>query len=309
MKTGHMREFITLSQSGGFREAARKLYISQPALSNHIKAIEEEVGCLLIDRENGNGLTAEGLVFLDAAQSALMTIDCAIEECRRVHSIRGEKNEPARVQVHTMFIEARQALSRLCERPYEFVLYEWSRPLLHRFVNNEADVMVTYDANEHRMLKAEADGLGLTCETLGVDFCSVAMKSDNPLAAGPLTKESLKHAKFVILSASEFGYWKAIISRMFDEGHETDIRFMPVNSMVNMEIVDLQDSVLLCMSKMVHQFFGMRDDCVVFDLLDGQPIAIKTGLVYRPNVDNENVEAALSALRLGLAADSPDAVR
>lgn len=309
MKTSHMREFVVLSQSGGFREAARRLYISQPALSNHIKALEEEIGCLLVDRENGNALTNEGLVFLDAAQSVLMSMDRAIDECRRIAAHRDALNEPARVQVHMMFSEARQALSRLCDRPYEFVLYEWGRPLLHRFVHDEADIMVTYNVREHRLLRSEAEGLGLLHESLGVEHCSVAMRADHPLAGKALTREALCSATFVVLSANEFGYWKTIIPQIIGGSCEPDIRLLPVSSMVNMEIVDLQDNVLLCMSKMVHQFFGVRDDCVVFDLIDGKPITMKTGLIYRPNTGNENVEAALSALRLGLAADSPDAVR
>ena len=70
--------------------------------------------------------------------------------------------------------------------------------------------------------------------------------------------------------------------------------------MVNMEIVDLKESVLLCMSRMVDLYFGVRDGYVVKDTLDGEPIAMRTGLVYRPDTENENVEAALGALRAGL---------
>lgn len=295
-----MREFVVLAQSGCFREAARRLYVSQPALSNHVKALEEEVGCLLVDRERNNALTPEGLVFLDAAQSALMVLGSAMEECRAIASARERICDPARIHVHMMFRESRQALARLCDKPYEFVLYEWGQPLMRRFAQNEVDIMVTYDVEEHRLLHAEADKLGLAYEPIGYDRCSVAMRSDNPLASKPLTRESLEKAEFVVLSASEFGYWKTIIRAILGKGCNPNVKLLPVESMVNMEIVDLKESVLLCMSRMVDLYFGVRDGYVVKDTLDGEPIAMRTGLVYRPDTENENVEAALEALRAGL---------
>lgn len=300
MKTSHMREFVVLAQAGCFREAARRLYISQPALSNHVKAVEDEVGCMLVDRARGNALTPEGLVFLDAAQSALLTIDAAMDECKAIASERGRSCESARVQVHMMFRESRRALSRYCDKPYEFVLYDWGRPLLGHFVRDEADIMVTYDVSEHRLLRAEADKLGLAFEPAGFDSCSVAMRADHPLASGPLSRETLRDAEFVVLSASEFGYWKTIIRNVLGGGFEPNVRLLPVDSMVNMEVVDLREGVLLCMARMVDLYFGMRDDYIVRDKVDGAPLMMRTGILYRPDTGNENVEAALKALRRGL---------
>ncbi len=60
-----------------------KLFVSQPTLSNHIKALEQELGFELFDRSRDNELTDEGALLLDAAQSALLIIDSTLEECRK----------------------------------------------------------------------------------------------------------------------------------------------------------------------------------------------------------------------------------
>ena len=41
--------FLTLSSCGSFTKAAEHLHITQPAVSQHIKYLEEYYGCKLID--------------------------------------------------------------------------------------------------------------------------------------------------------------------------------------------------------------------------------------------------------------------
>ena len=83
MKIELLREFVALAHYGSFRAASEKLFVSQPTLSNHIKALEQELGFELFDRSRDNELTDEGALLLDAAQSALLIIDSTLEECRK----------------------------------------------------------------------------------------------------------------------------------------------------------------------------------------------------------------------------------
>ncbi|WP_161555413.1 LysR family transcriptional regulator [Paraeggerthella hongkongensis] len=84
MKIELLRGFVTLAHHGSFRAASEKLFVSQPTLSNHIKALEQELGFELFDRSRDNELTDEGALLLDAAQSALLIIDSTLEECREM---------------------------------------------------------------------------------------------------------------------------------------------------------------------------------------------------------------------------------
>ena len=87
MKTEFLREFVTLAHCGSFSSASEKLFISQPTLSNHIRAIEREVGFDLIDRSHENELTTAGSLFLSVAQSVLNRLDSALDECRRYDDV------------------------------------------------------------------------------------------------------------------------------------------------------------------------------------------------------------------------------
>lgn len=45
-----LRAFCTLARTGSFTQAARELHLSQSAVSHSMKALEQEVGCRILDR-------------------------------------------------------------------------------------------------------------------------------------------------------------------------------------------------------------------------------------------------------------------
>ncbi|MBN1190909.1 MAG: LysR family transcriptional regulator [Dehalococcoidales bacterium] len=65
MNLDYLRTFIEVSKQGSFSEVARKLSISQPAVSFQIQRLEQELGVRLIDRRQKTlALTEEGKRFL-----------------------------------------------------------------------------------------------------------------------------------------------------------------------------------------------------------------------------------------------------
>lgn len=63
---------ITIANSGSFREAASRLFVSQPALSTTIKELEEEIGLQLFERTNkGIRVTENGEDFIIYAKEAV----------------------------------------------------------------------------------------------------------------------------------------------------------------------------------------------------------------------------------------------
>lgn len=64
---------ITLAEELSFTDAAKKLYLAQPALSRHIKEVENLLGVKLFDRNTrGVHLTPSGLAFVGEARAALI---------------------------------------------------------------------------------------------------------------------------------------------------------------------------------------------------------------------------------------------
>lgn len=61
--------FLAVVEHGGFTAAARRLYLSQPGVSAHIRRLETSLGVRLIDRSVRRlTLTPEGRAFLPQAR-------------------------------------------------------------------------------------------------------------------------------------------------------------------------------------------------------------------------------------------------
>ncbi len=72
MELRHIRYFVAVAEALHFSRAAEKLRIAQPALSQQIRALEEELGVRLLERTNRKvTLTHAGAVFLEESRALL----------------------------------------------------------------------------------------------------------------------------------------------------------------------------------------------------------------------------------------------
>ncbi|WP_378954007.1 LysR family transcriptional regulator [Pelosinus sp. sgz500959] len=75
MDIRELEYFVTVSELENFTAAAKRLHISQPAISKSVHKLEEELGFHLLDRTQKRvSLTEEGKVFLTLAQDILSRI-------------------------------------------------------------------------------------------------------------------------------------------------------------------------------------------------------------------------------------------
>ena len=76
MELYQLKTFITVAREGHLTRAAERLHTSQPAVSAHIKALEEELGVPLFDRTaKGMDLTYAGSQLRARAEAVLQTVD------------------------------------------------------------------------------------------------------------------------------------------------------------------------------------------------------------------------------------------
>ena len=76
MELHHLKSFIKVAQTGNLTKAAEALHISQPAISAHIKALEEECRCQLFARTaKGMQLTEPGQGLLEQAREILAGVE------------------------------------------------------------------------------------------------------------------------------------------------------------------------------------------------------------------------------------------
>jgi DNA-binding transcriptional LysR family regulator len=89
MELRHLRYFTAVVQWKSFREASRRIHVAQPAISQTVSDLEDELGLKLFRRvKRGAQLTPEGEVFYAEALRTLAQADLAIESARR--AARGE---------------------------------------------------------------------------------------------------------------------------------------------------------------------------------------------------------------------------
>ena len=76
MKLAHLRHFIAVAESGSFSRSAEVLFLTQPALSRSIRALEDEMGQPLFDRIGRRSeLTPFGREVLQRAKQLVFDAD------------------------------------------------------------------------------------------------------------------------------------------------------------------------------------------------------------------------------------------
>lgn len=80
----HIRSFLRVLDLGSFSKAARSLNIAQPALSQHVRKLEDALGTRLLDRSaHGVSATANGRDFSTHAREILTLVEQAERRYRR----------------------------------------------------------------------------------------------------------------------------------------------------------------------------------------------------------------------------------
>ncbi|MBN2321313.1 MAG: LysR family transcriptional regulator [Acidobacteria bacterium] len=85
MELRHLRYFVAVAEQLHFRHAAEIMHVAQPALSQQIKQLEEEIGVTLFERSRHKvRLTPAGKAFYENAQRILKQADLAVSKARKV---------------------------------------------------------------------------------------------------------------------------------------------------------------------------------------------------------------------------------
>jgi len=85
MEIHQLKTLVTVAREGSITRAAERLYLSQPGVSEHIKAIEETLGLTLFERTpKGMNWTNDGMRLLAKAEQTLLVHREFIEEAASI---------------------------------------------------------------------------------------------------------------------------------------------------------------------------------------------------------------------------------
>lgn len=89
MKLHHLRDFVAIAESQSIRGAARRLGLTQPALTRSLRELEAELGTPLLERHaRGVVPTPIGLAFLRRSHAAMEEIRRAQEEVAQLRGLQ-----------------------------------------------------------------------------------------------------------------------------------------------------------------------------------------------------------------------------
>lgn len=81
--------FVTVAHAGSFSAGAKELFLTQPAVSQAVQKLEQQLGARLFVRgRKGVTLTQEGQMLFQHALSALQLLDAGEEKLRRVQTLK-----------------------------------------------------------------------------------------------------------------------------------------------------------------------------------------------------------------------------
>lgn len=175
---------ITIANSGSFREAANRLFVSQPALSTTIRELEEEMGIRLFERTNkGIRVTENGEDFIMYAKKAVSQYK--LIEDRFIHKDKDKKYFSVSMQHYVFAVHAFANVVKGFNLPkYSYTVRETRTDKVLQDVRDlKSEVgIISYSNSNGKVLKKLLRDYGLKFVPLMVRNTYVYMWKDHPLA-------------------------------------------------------------------------------------------------------------------------------
>jgi DNA-binding transcriptional LysR family regulator len=176
MELRHLRYFIAVAEELHFRRAAERLHMSQPPLSQQIRALEDDVGVQLLVRDRrGVSLTTAGRAFLAEAYNVLGAAEHAVATARQV--ARGDMGDLSIGFVGSTMYGLVPELLRAFGEEHPAV-----RVRLREMASAAQMPALQTREIDIGFLRPPVAAEGITVETLFEEPLVVALPADHPLA-------------------------------------------------------------------------------------------------------------------------------
>jgi DNA-binding transcriptional LysR family regulator len=176
MELRHLRYFVAVAEELNFSRAAQRLHIAQPALSNQIKALENELGVQLLERtrrivrltEAGKTLLADARPLLADAQTA------------ELHARGAQKGETGTIHIGYVLTTANARLASIIKAFREN--YPGVKPDLAQLATGAQIIGLKNRQLDVGFVRPPVNAPELETEVIGEEKMVLAMASSDPLA-------------------------------------------------------------------------------------------------------------------------------
>lgn len=201
MRTEQLHYLITIARCGSMNKAAKELFITQPALSSAISALEKEIGVSLLKRQKqGISLTTAGEQIYQEALHILDNINNWTFLSEADEEISGSITISAFETVSYLILP--DVISQLnSDYPKIDIYLEKFFTDRSLFYDDLFDIIITPSINEESF----AENQRYHNEIIFHDYYVAFISKDNPLSQKPyVTMEELAQNKFAFTPESKF---------------------------------------------------------------------------------------------------------
>lgn len=179
-----LKYVIAIASSKSLREAASRLFVSQPALSSTIRELEEEIGITLFERTNkGISLTDEGKEFLIYAKEAVSQYE--LIEDRYLDKERDKMHFSVSMQHYVFAVHAFiEVVKEADADKYVFSVHETRTDAVLQNVRNRSSEVgvISFSQSNEKILKKLFREYQLEFHPLMTKDTFVYVWKDHPLA-------------------------------------------------------------------------------------------------------------------------------
>ena len=226
MELRQVEYFLAVARHTHFTAAADEVGVAQPALSQQIKRLEEELGVRLFNRTSRHvRLTEAGEAFRDRAQRILAEAESAKDEMRQFAELtRGRVLVGALQSLAALWLPKLLSGFHELHPGIEIVLREEDTPeLAHLLTTGDLDVAFLHEVPG--LYPGNGAPAGIVLEPLFVEELVVIVPPDHSLARRQrVALSELRDLRFVLLGRRS-GLWHTIMEETAAEGFAPDVAF------------------------------------------------------------------------------------
>ena len=176
MELRQLKYFVKTAQTLNFSEAARSLYVSQSTLSQQIKALEDELGTILFQRDSHSA---------SLTQSGSLLLPLAIQTIQDSEACKAQVNDLKDMLTGELNIGVTYSFSHILTETVKNFVREYPGVKLNIFYRNMAELMEALRHREVDLVLAFKPGQPYSeiesCDLFD-DKLSVIMRKDHALA-------------------------------------------------------------------------------------------------------------------------------
>ena len=193
MELRQLKYFVRTAQTLNFSEAARSLYVSQSTLSQQIKALEDELGTVLFQRDSHSA---------SLTQSGSLLLPLAIQTIQDSEACKAQVNDLKEMLTGELNIGVTYSFSHILTETVKNFVKEYPGVKLNIFYRNMAELMEALRHREVDLVLAFKPGQPyneIESSNLFCDRLSVIMRKDHALARRKsISLEELKRHRLAI---------------------------------------------------------------------------------------------------------------